>query len=163
MKTIPRNSILLLVLAVPGLARGQHLDSLPAAKRDSILLEVAKETVMKYGPDYYRDHQPPRIKRLVVPEHGRATYGEKNVGRIYYSVTYPADKARELCVHDVAASVNIWADTREATSIFFGCGFGYGQLEELEQKGRIIKPVPYQEDLSRHYWDTVKRVTPWSK
>jgi hypothetical protein len=130
---------------------------LPAAERDSFLLKVAKETVMKYGPGYYRDHRPPTIKKTTISTLD-SSYGKEHAGRVYYIVWYPADETREIC--KFAASVFIWADTGKAFNVHFGCGFGYGHLEDIEREGRIIPPVPYQRDLSRHYWDSLKQVMP---
>ncbi|MDR0544216.1 MAG: hypothetical protein LBG30_02550 [Odoribacteraceae bacterium] len=84
--------ILLLALALPHGLRGQHLDSLPAAERDTFLLKVAKETVMKYGPDYYRDHQPPTIKRTSISAI-ESSYGKQHAGRPFYIVLYPGNEA----------------------------------------------------------------------
>jgi hypothetical protein len=130
------------------------------AERDSLLLKVAKETVMKYGPDYYRDHQPPTITKTSVPAI-ESSYGKEHAGRLFYVVIYPADETQEIC--EFAASVFIWADTGKAFNVLFGCGFGYGHLEENEREGRILDPVPYQKDLSRHYRDSVRRANPWPK
>ncbi|MDR1414194.1 MAG: hypothetical protein LBI96_00105 [Odoribacteraceae bacterium] len=160
MKTIFQLSILLLALTIPRGLHGQHLDSLPVAERDSFLLKVAKETVMKYGPDYYRDHQPPTITKTSMSTLN-SSYGQEHGGRLFYVVKYPADEAREIC--PFAASVLVWADTGKAFNVHFGCGFGYGHLEEIEREGRILDPVPYQKDLSKHYWDSLRRVNPWPK
>jgi hypothetical protein len=162
MKPIMLKLIMLLVLAIPGWTHGQHLDSLPIVKRDSILLKIAKETVMKYGPGYYRDHQPPMIKRLIMSEQGTKD-GKGNTGRIYYSVTYPEDATVEQCELNAAAIVNIWADTDSAFRVFFGCGYMYSELERLEREGIIIKPVPYWKELTIHYRDSVRQANPWPK
>lgn len=39
--------------------RAQNLDSIPEKQRDSILISVAKEVVLKHGSGYYREYKEP--------------------------------------------------------------------------------------------------------
>jgi hypothetical protein len=58
-----------------------NLDSLSKSKRERYLIAKAKETVLKYGPDYYRDYKKPEIIRGQI-----SSKAKENVGRIYYNI-----------------------------------------------------------------------------
>jgi hypothetical protein len=133
----------LAVLLSSTTAMSQNLDSIPKAKRDSILIAVAKEVVLTYGPGYYREYKEPVIKRFVYPKDD--VDGGKNTGRICYSVVFLYDKTKEQLELDAAAGVGIWADTGKPFSVRFGNGWGKFIPETGLRSGEVIVPVPYQQ------------------
>jgi len=126
MKTIKHTIfIILLCLNCNTVIMSQSLDSIPTAKRDSILIAIAKEVVLKYGLDYYREYKQPVIERSVVPEKGAINKTGLNAGRVLYKVTFLYDKTQETLEWNYAAKVTIWADTRHPTGVDFGNGMGF--------------------------------------
>jgi len=135
MKLTKQIMIIILLFVSYNNAMAQNLDRLPQPKRDSILISIAKEVILKYGPDYYREYAKPIIKR-------------SNTDRAAYEVTFLYDKTEETLEWDYAAKVFIWADTGNPGSVFFGNGFGRGIPEGREWlTDTTISPVPYQESV----------------
>ncbi len=61
--------MILLVIGYPFLmteAQTKHLDKLSQKQRDSILVSLAKEIILKYGPDFYDENRTPVIKRHIL-------------------------------------------------------------------------------------------------
>ena len=85
----------------------QDLDSLPQQQRDSILFEVAKEVVLKYGPGYYREYKRPVIKRRQVPPLGEINLTGDNANRFFYEVIFLYDETKKRLEYDFAAKVTI--------------------------------------------------------
>jgi hypothetical protein len=142
-------------------AKSQNLDLLPKTKRDSLLITVAKEIVLKYGSGYYREYKEPIVKRNQEPPKGtpvpipyinetRYTTGEM-AGRVIYSVTFLYDETKELLEKDFAARVSFWGDTGSPTNVQFGNGLirlipetGYESDEAGEQfiyQQREVMPI----------------------
>ena len=92
------------------------------AQRDSLLISVAEEVVLKYGPDYYRDYKEPVIKRGQVPPKGEMNPEGEMASRVYYDVTYLYDETQEVLSFEFAASVRFWADTGKPGGVTFGSG-----------------------------------------
>jgi len=124
----------------------QNLDSMPAAKRDSLLIVVAKEVVLKYGPDYYREDFKPTIERGLVPPKGEINKTGEMAGRAFYHVTILYDKTKEQLEYPFAARVQVWADTGKPSSVFFGNGLGRTVSDDNSQNSdKEIIPVHYQQ------------------
>ncbi len=138
--------ILILLSCLCQKAISQDLDSLPQQQRDSILIEVAKDVVLKFGPGYYREYKHPVIKRRQVPPLGKINLTGDNAYRVFYEVIFFYDKTKELLEYDFAAKVNIWGDTHEPINVLFGNGFGKNISEiSLRSTGDEINQVPYQQ------------------
>ena len=77
-------TLLLIVSSIIVNEQVESSDKLSESKRDSILFDIAKKTVLKYGPDYYEINQPPLIKRIIRKgEHeGRVTWTINEVEQI---------------------------------------------------------------------------------
>ena len=135
MKTI---FAVLLCLNCSPTVMAQNLSTMSATQRDSTLLSIAKEVVLRLGPDYYREHKPPIINRREPRD--------IDLGRAYYMVVFPFDIAKER-LRDYAASVGIWEDNGRPTGVAFGNGTGIFIPEDVDWRewANTISPTPYQE------------------
>lgn len=127
--------LLALTVLYPMMLLGENLDSLPEAKRNARLLEMAKQVVMKHGPGYYRDVFPPVIVHgLVSPDNRECTLQQvkQHNGRSYYKVEYSFDEKQESFEWSYAARTYIWGDTGISFSVIFGNGWGF----EIDQATR---------------------------
>lgn len=118
----------------------KNLEHLPAKERDSILMAVAKEVILIYGPDYYRNHELPKISNFI----WQNSYHPKHNGRKLYCLQYPQDTTKEELHAGYAVSVAIWADTHEVFEIFFGNG-KYYNLDGIDYRNTKIKKNPYEQ------------------
>ena len=122
-----------------------NLDSIPQVERDSILKQLAKTTVLLYGPDYYRDAQ------IVI---NRKNYDFENPGIVsvldainerksgaYYSVKSLYDQSKELFEMDYASEVFVWANDPMVFEVLFGNGWS---LELDEKRGTQINEMSNQ-------------------
>jgi len=156
MKSLNIKAIILFLLAAYCLGiQAVNLDSIPEKKRDKLLLSMAKDVVLRYGPDYYRDTPKPEIKRYVPVKKGDT---------IFYSVKY-LPKPEEYFTWGYAAVVTINAETGLPTYIDYGIGIGYEVPDAFNAylarkyfgvknhkginykrvlKDEIVKPVEYQ-------------------
>jgi len=125
----------------------QNLDSMPVAKRDSILISISKEVILKYGPDYYREYLKPIIEGSTVPMKGEINPSGVNAGRVSYKVTFLYDKTEETLAWDYAAKVAIWSDTWQPSGVDFGNGIGVGISEEADWRKVASAPIPYRESV----------------
>lgn len=110
----------------------KHLNRLPQAKRDSVLLAVSKQAIMTFGPGYYREYKT-SIERTTYLNHKKT----KKIPA--YLVTYYYDPTKELLGWDYAAKVIIYENTGEATNVMFGNGWG---LKYLDDSTKMKKPYP---------------------
>ena len=61
----------LLLISTAGYAQKNIFEKIPLKQRDSILIETAKNAVLKYAPGYYRDYKKPEvIFRGAAPKEG---------------------------------------------------------------------------------------------
>lgn len=123
---------------------GQNLDKMPKAEREALLLKKAKELVLRHGPGYWREYQPPIIERYEMPTSGYPI--GKNIGRDFYSVNIPFDPQKERFNYKYAASVTFWADTGEPRVIMFGNGKGFSldKDDEKRTKSDQVEVMPFQ-------------------
>ncbi|MDR2563117.1 MAG: hypothetical protein LBC98_04160 [Prevotellaceae bacterium] len=133
-------ALIVINLILAGCANSAHLqnlDKMPQAKRDSTLISIASDVVLKYGPGYYREDKEPVIIR-----------GQDSPGaRIYYSVKFLYDETQESLEWDYAAIVRIWADTGKPASVLFGNWVGRSVYEAELQNPEKIQQTPYQESI----------------
>jgi len=147
MKKINKIAItILLCTCCNFMAKSQNLNLMPQGQRDSFLIATAKEVVLKYGPDYYREYKLPVIERRQIPPKGEINITGEHVGRVAYWVTFLYDKSKELLDYDYAARVYFWEDTGEPEYVFFGNGWGTVLTEITEgwRNNNDIK-MPYQQ------------------
>ena len=145
MKTI--NKIIVIVLLSVSCAfvtSAQNLNSMPVAQRDSFLISLAKEAVLKFGPDYYREYKQPIVSYEQFPSADKINDKRfiKDADRYYYVVTFLYDPAEETLEFGYAAKVNIWADNGTLWGVSFGNGFGKGASADW-RNDTTIEPMPY--------------------
>ncbi len=118
----------------------QNLEKMNESERVKTLLRVAKEGIMEYGPDYYREYEKPEIKynRVI---NGNKNFADEEVeqyrNRYYYTVKYSYDESKESFNTDYSAWVFIWEDTGKVFQIYFGNGLG---LRELDIPETVVDP-----------------------
>ena len=139
----------LILMAGFSSAFSQTLGEMPDAKRDSVLIAVAKEVVLLYGPDYYRDYKPPVISKDKYPI-DRDYPDESYSGRTYYQVTFLYDKTQEKLL-DFAAWVRIWEDTGIPEGVMFGNGRGRTILPGTDWREGTTDPEPYRDGTAPRY------------
>jgi hypothetical protein len=99
--------------------RTVNLGKMSEKERNEYLVKLAKEVIMNFGPDYYRDLPP-------IIEEGKNDFfkGKDIEGREYYKVTFPYDETKETLEWSFSAEVMIWKDTGEPLGVTFGTGCG---------------------------------------
>lgn len=131
----------------------QNLDKMEIAKRDTLILKIAKKAVLHYGPDYYREFKVPVIEHRVLNKEYNDiadVIWEKNPGRSVYVVEYPYNEDEEYFRFDYAVKVFIWGDTGKAFKINFGNGFGIGGLDKPKSKQNPkMQRMPYKKEPPR--------------
>ena len=142
----------LLLIMTAGYAQKNMFEKMPPNQRDSILIETAKNAVLKYAPGYYRDYKKPEIIL-------KKTFPNKSSGRLFYEVTFLYDPQKEKYLFDYIAKVYIWADNGKAFIIKFMNEWRL-HIEELEKKGdstimpffvpRVGKGTPLPVDSSKN-------------
>jgi len=143
MKTIKTTLICsLLLICFKALGFSQNLDLLPQHQRDSILIAISKEAVLKYGPGYYRENMEAKIERKETSKKGQLV-GE-NANRVYYWVKLFIDPKDAVFDWGFAARVKIWADSRKPAIAQFGNGFSVLIPEVELRNSNEIKKIPYQ-------------------
>ena len=149
MKTIKQIIItILLCISHNTESIAQNLNFRPATQRDSLLISIAKEVILKYGPDYYREYQQPIISKEVFPPRGELNPDGIHAERTYYHITFLYDKTEEKLEWDYAAYVRIWEDTGGLYCAMFGNGYGRVIPEGMDWRNdTTIPPVPYQEAI----------------
>jgi len=113
----------------------QNFEQLPTKVRDSLLIKIADRAVEKYGPEYNRGYLTPIVKF-----EGEFKEGDHK-GELFYSVTYPYDKTKELFDQDFSARVIILDKTGKALGIAFGNLFAFN-IEKLENEGKTVEKMP---------------------
>ena len=103
----------------------QYFNNMSISQQNSILVDRATETVMKYAKEYYRDYKKPGIELAIVEENESDWRRAADKGRKFYKVTFPCDTTKESFEYDYAVLVTIWADTGNVEGIYTGMGWGY--------------------------------------
>jgi len=122
MKKIKQPFLIALLCVGFGTVKSQDIfENMLIAQRDSILTSIAKEVVLMYAPDYYRDKFPPKIARAVVPPFSGPIHPsqENLVGKVLYAVTFLYDPTEERLAGDFAVSVSIWGSTGNPRAVTF--------------------------------------------
>ena len=122
----------LLLITTAGYAQKNIFEKMPPNQRDSILIETAKNAVLKYAPGYYRDYKKPEVILYgAVPKDYRI---KKDRGRLFYQVTFFYDPLKEKYLRDYTVKVNVWADNGKAYDMEFMNGWGF-DVEKAEKEG----------------------------
>jgi hypothetical protein len=113
-----------------GYAQKNIFEKIPLKQRDSILIETAKNAVLKYAPGYYRDYKKPEvIFRGAAPKDYRI---KEDRGRLFYQVTFFYDPLKEKYAKNYIVQVLIWADNGKVCSMYFMNEWGL-DIEGLEK------------------------------
>jgi len=100
-------------------ARPRKLNKFPQSERDSIILAIAKEAMLKYAPEWYSDNLIPEVKYEGYSKH--PDYTHRQVYRVFYYLPekkpMPAPYNWEYLVR-----VSVWEDTGKLFAINFGPG-----------------------------------------
>ena len=148
MKTIKQTIFIIFMLASYNtVILSQNLDSLSTAERDSLLIALAKEFVLKCGPDYYREYKEPVITKEKILPKGEGNPEGRYAGREYYNVTFLYDQSEEKLIYDYCAQVSILADTGYPYSVMFGNGMGRGFRENVDWRSIPVQPILYEEAI----------------
>ena len=129
--------ILLSIITTAGYAQKNMFEKIPQNQRDSILIETAKNAVLKYAPGYYRDYKKPEVifRGALSKKHHK----KEDWDRLYYQVTY--DPLKEKHSLDYIVRVFIWADNGKASIMYFMNGWGF-DIESAERK-KSTRVVPF--------------------
>ena len=120
----------LLLIMTAGYAQKNIFEKIPLKQRDSILIETAKNAVLKYAPGYYRDYKKPEvIFRGAAPKDYRI---KEDRGRLFYQVTFFCDPLKEKYAKNYIVQVLIWADNGKVCSMYFMNEWGL-DIEGLEK------------------------------
>ena len=139
MKRILITLFVLLLIITTGYAQKNMFEKMSQNQRDSILIETAKNAVLKYAPGYYRDYKKPEvILREPIPNNYRI---KKDRGRLYYQVTFFYDPLKEKYAKDYIVRVFIWADNGKACDMMFMNEWGF-DIESAERK-KSTRVVPF--------------------
>ena len=138
----------LLLIMTAGYAQKNIFEKIPLKQRDSILIETAKNAVLKYAPGYYRDYKKPEvIFRGAAPKDYRI---KEDRGRLFYQVTFFYDPLKEKYAKNYIVQVLIWADNGKVCSMYFMKEWGL-DIEGLEKDNEhTIMPfwIPQSEEGS---------------
>ena len=107
----------------------QALSQMDSVKRYNYLVKLSSEVVKNFGSGYYREYKKPEISELRVFSDSSYQRPEfmRNIGRKYYTVTFPSNTLEEqLEWRSYAAKVDVWDDDGEPKGVMFGHGLGYG-------------------------------------
>ena len=111
------------LLSLSGQVTAENLDSLSTEKRNKKLIKLAKEVVLRHGPDFYREYKPPVIKSQRVSDKTVDMTVEmikKYRGRFYYTIEYPYDLKEEIFSSFYSAKVYVWRDTGKVFILCLG-------------------------------------------
>ncbi len=122
MKKIILFALILLWFSPHSYAQKTDLRKMGSVQRNEYLVKLAKEVVMNFGPDYYREDLIPNVSKE--PKELRVGYSraQKYVGKKYYTVTFRDREGYPW------SSVDIWEKTGEPMGITFDGGSGYNFL-----------------------------------
>lgn len=143
-------------------AQPLNLKGMDSKERNAYLVKKAKEVIMNFGPDYYREYKEPEISDLKVfsDENDPRQEIRNIIGREYYSVIIPYDKNKEFLEWSYAAEVGIWADDGEPMLVIFGCNKGinffFRPYKEWVKAGiKDEEKVPYKSlPMQQHIKDS---------
>ena len=110
-------------------------DSIAKMKLDKKLIKLAKQVVLKHGPEYYREYREPVIRYRRVSKAWNdlhLTYVEAHAGQVYYTVEYPYNKEEERFFTSFSAKVYFWEDLT-VFHVSFGHGMGIRDYDKLSR------------------------------
>ena len=128
-------SIIAMLLLTP--LNAQSLKPLSQAKRDSILISIAKKVLQKEAPEYLLEYGKPIISKRAIHFKSKKAereepksspyYGTKN-GQVYYIVEFPQDESIESFEEGFVAQIYIWEENSKPWLLYLG----NGMIENIE-------------------------------
>jgi len=138
MKQITITILFLISCCFITFAQEQDLTKMPEIQRNAFLISIAREVVLLYGPDYYREVAEPIVER----REQRAGYGN-----FFYFVAFPFDPAQER-LGRYAAEVR-FRDDGHPLDVMFGNGYGLDTSEDWRQGPPAHVGVIRYQDLTK--------------
>ena len=145
-------------------AQNTNLSKLTDKARNKYLLELAKEVVLNFGPDWYKDKGPfvTEISGIQVYENKAYDLPEiiKCNGRHYYTVIYRYKKYRNLPKWHFAFKVSIWEDDGVPKDILFGNDEGITFIfrqynkwikDGVKKEDQMPYNTSYDEEIKQYY------------
>ena len=120
-------------------------DSIAKMKLDKKLIKLAKQVVLKHGPEYYREYREPVIRYRRVSKASSDLFPElikAYAGQVYYTVEYPYNKEEERFYTDFSAKVYFWGDLT-VFHVSFGHYMGIKDYDKLSRAEKNKIRIPY--------------------
>ncbi|NDV64580.1 type II secretion system protein [Bacteroides sp. 224] len=143
--------ILSIVLIAAISSFSQNLEKMKKEQREVLLVEIAKNAIKKYAPDYYREFRTPKITRSLVkdPELVDEEYGVR-LGRVIYKVAFPYDISNSEEHIYYSVDVLIWGDTGTLYIIGIGNGIARAFKENMTRsQEKEVEKIPYMKHKPR--------------
>ena len=125
MRTLSLVVAFLCSLQITAQSTVSNLSEMYYPDRNAYLIEKAKEVIMNFAPDYYREYCAPEFSGIETLEGWGEHDGEK-----YYTVTFLYDKTKETLEWNYAARVHIMEKDGEPWGIECGNGMGIHFFKE---------------------------------
>ena len=125
MRTLSLVVAFLCSLQIAAQSTVSNLSEMYYPDRNAYLIEKAKEVIMNFAPDYYREYRAPEFSGIETLEGWGEHDGEK-----YYTVTFLYDKTKETLEWNYAARVHIMEKDGEPWGIECGNGMGIHFFKE---------------------------------
>ncbi|WP_288633067.1 hypothetical protein [Butyricimonas virosa] len=134
-------------------------DSVAKMKLDEKLIKLAKQVVLKHGPEYYREYREPLIRYRRVSRVWRdlhMEYVKAYAGQVFYTVEYPYNQEEERFYIGYSAKVYFLEDLT-----IFHVSFGHGMcIRDYDKLSRAEKNkirIPYiQRRPAKRVRDTIR-------
>lgn len=143
--------ILLVSCSVSFYGQTTNLSKMTSEQRNKYLVDMAKDVISRFGPEYYRDYKEPEISDVKIFLDSTYRHPEiiRKLGKKYYTVTFFYDKEIELLAWDYAAMVDIWEENGEPKEVLFGNNIGIDFSSQpyrkwLEKGVKDDDKIPYQ-------------------
>ncbi|WP_278702501.1 hypothetical protein [Butyricimonas virosa] len=134
-------------------------DSIAKMKLDKKLIKLAKQVVLKHGPEYYREYREPVIRYRRVSKAWNDLYPEfieAYAGQVFYTVEYPYNEEEERFYTDYSAKVYFHEDLT-IFHVSFGHCMGIKDYDKLSRAEKNKIRIPYiQRRPGKRVRDTIR-------
>lgn len=151
MKSLYNISCTLLILAATCMSiQAVNLDSLSEKKRNELLLSMAKEVVLRYGPCYFRDDPEPEIGLALKTKNFKVTYLPKSEEKFDwgYAVKVFFDNKTGLptsasfgngLIHNVSDAYKAYLANK-----YYGKKYPFGKKYKKKLEKEVVETIQYQ-------------------
>lgn len=130
------------------MAQQANFKALSGQEKEQYLISLSSDVIKLLGPGYYRNVTPTITEEKFENSDNRLEIS-RNVGRVYYEVTYGYDNSEESLDFPFSAKVSIWKDSGEPFEVIFGNGYGrnffFITYDDILKRKSIMEPVPYEQ------------------